>query len=496
SPAQVLAVSRDAAVPPELATLVSLRDASPEMMEILRRVHFGELPTIYPPTSQAIFALASLITPDDASIWHRMVIFKVWFVAFDMATLALVVLLLRYVGRPVAWSLAYGWCPLLIKEVANSGHLDAVAVFFTTLAIYLIVRACYSAATWQEDCGTRRTRARRTTIVAALMLSLAIGAKLYPVVLVPLFLAVTRRQFGWRTALGVAVVALIATAVIMWPMVPKRELAELPEFRIPSASEDLPPLPPPHIGTEARDPSESLRAFLGEWEMNDFLFLLLMENIRPTVELPPEEVAWFSMVPESWRKLARRFAGKITGVEPSRTPFLLSRTMTSAALLALAIVLALQAGKRGTPAAFLEAAFLTVAWFWLILPTGNPWYWTWALPLLPFARGRAWLVLSGLVLVYYLRFWLVFHYPDPPVLGTRYNGALFFDYNVTWLEFGPWFAVLLLATLLRFRRCEHAQHKAAPTIATIQEAGSGTAVGSPPNKITKPVISSKSKSPS
>jgi len=223
----------------------------------------------------------------------------------------------------------------------------------------------------------------------------------------------------------------------------------LPAFRFPSTSEELPPLPPPHIGTEARDPSESLRAFLSEWEMNDFLFLLGMENIRPTHELPAEEVAWFSVLPEHWRKPVRELTGRITGVEPSRTPFFFTRAVTSGALLALAIGLAWRVARRGTSQAFLEAAFLTVAWFWLILPTGNPWYWTWALPLLPFARGKAWLALSGLVMIYYFRFWLTFHYPDPPVLGTCYNGPLFFDYVVTWLEFGPWFVVLAVAPLGR-----------------------------------------------
>jgi hypothetical protein len=88
---------------------------------------------------------------------------------------------------------------------------------------------------------------------------------------------------------------------------------------------------------------------------------------------------------------------------------------------------------------WLRAAFLTIAWFWLLLPTLNPWYWTWAMPLLPFARSRAWLALSGLVFVYYLRFWLTYHFAETPVLGTRYPGPWFFDYIVTWLEFGPWF---------------------------------------------------------
>jgi len=446
SPAQVLAVSSDASVPADLARLVGLRDRSPEMAEILRRIHFAELPTIYPPTSQVVFTLASLTTPDAASILRRMVIFKAWFVLFDMITFVLVVLLLRAAGRPIAWSLAYGWCPLVIKEIANSGHLDAVAVFFTTLAVLLAVRACFRTTSSRPE-GANNTGSKWVMLAAVLTLSLAIGAKLYPLVLVPLFLFASLQRFGWRNTIVMGLLFLLATGLIMWPMVPTGKLTELPAFRFPSTSEQLPPLPPPYIGTAARDPSESLRAFLSEWEMNDFLFLLWMENIRPTHELPAGDVAWFSVVPERWRKPLRELAGRVTGVEPSRTPFFFTRAVTSSMLLALAIGLAWRAGRRATVQAFLEAAFLTVAWFWLILPTGNPWYWTWALPLLPFARGKAWLALSGLVLIYYARFWLTFHYPDPPVLGTTYKGALFFDYIVTWLEFGPWFVALGIAYL-------------------------------------------------
>jgi hypothetical protein len=447
SPAQVLAVSSGPSFPPDLARLVGLRDLSPEMTEILRRIHFAELPTIYPPTSQVVFTLASLTTPDTASMLYRMVIFKAWFVLFDMMTLVLVVLLLRDTGRSIAWSLAYSWCPLLIKEIANSGHLDAVAMFFTTLAVLLMVRACFLTASSQSE-EANNTGSKWAISGAALTLSLAIGAKLYPLVLVPLFLIASFQRFGLRSMILMGLVLLLATGLILWPMVPTEKLAELAAFRFPSSTEgELPPLPPPHIGTEARDPSESLRAFLSEWEMNDFLFLLSMENIRPTDKLPAEDVAWFSIVPEHWRKPVRELTGRITGVEPSRTPFFFSRAVTSGALLILAIGLAWRAGRRGTSQAFLEAAFLTVAWFWLILPTGNPWYWTWALPLLPFARGKLWLVLSGLVQIYYARFWLTFHYPDASVLGTTYNGPLFFDYIVTWLEFGPWLLILGISYL-------------------------------------------------
>ena len=86
---------------------------------------------------------------------------------------------------------------------------------------------------------------------------------------------------------------------------------------------------------------------------------------------------------------------------------------------------------------------------YLLSPTQNPWYWTWALPLVPFVRGRAWLALSSLVLFYYLRFWLRYHFETTPVLGTRYPGVPFFDLVVTWFEYGPWLLWLTVSAALR-----------------------------------------------
>jgi hypothetical protein len=85
-----------------------------------------------------------------------------------------------------------------------------------------------------------------------------------------------------------------------------------------------------------------------------------------------------------------------------------------------------------------------LAWFWLLSPTQNPWYWIWALPWVAFARSRAWLAVSGLTLIYYLRFWLNCHWPEEPVAGTGYRGTLFFDFVIAWLEFAPWFVWLAI----------------------------------------------------
>jgi hypothetical protein len=93
-----------------------------------------------------------------------------------------------------------------------------------------------------------------------------------------------------------------------------------------------------------------------------------------------------------------------------------------------------------------------LAWFWLLSPTQNPWYWAWALPFLPFARGRAWYAVSGLVMLYYFRFWLQYHYPEAPALGTIYGGPRLFDFVVSWFEYAPWFVWLAFAA---YRRRNH-----------------------------------------
>jgi hypothetical protein len=166
--------------------------------------------------------------------------------------------------------------------------------------------------------------------------------------------------------------------------------------------------------------------------------------------LPPHQRAWFSVVPERWRTALVGALVDTLGLDRDIAPFVFTRAVTSLVFLVLAGFFAWRGARWDTAEGFLRYGFLTIAWFWLLLPTGNPWYWTWAMPLLPFARSRAWLALSGLAMLYYLRFWLVYHFPDAGVVGTRYAGGLFFDYVVAWLEFAPFF-VALASSSVRLR---------------------------------------------
>jgi hypothetical protein len=295
---------------------------------------------------------------------------------------------------------------VLIKEIANSGHLDAIAVFFTTFAVYLAAKLILSVE-------GKHGVPIRTCLATVVAFSGAVGAKLYPIVLAPIFALLSIRTIGFRRSLIGAVLCSILTGGLLLPMA--------------------------YQGSSAHDPSKGVKTFLKRWEMNDFLFMLAVENLRPDGGREPHAKPWFTVVPNQWRE-------SFSSLVP---PFLLARGITLFVFFVIAASIATKIGRtcgraREEVASFIEGVFLTLAWFWLLAPTQNPWYWTWAIPFLPFAKNRAWLWVSGIVFAYYLRFWFTDHYSNAAVLGSRYAGPAFFDFVVTWIEFLPWFLFLLI----------------------------------------------------
>ena len=196
---------------PPFRTLVQVRDSSLVANEFLTRIHYGDLPTVYPAVSQLVFAAAVASTPIEATFHEYVVVMKCYILAFDVATLLLVAATLRFVGAEPGWLVAYGWCPLVMKEYANSGHLDSIAVCFTCLAVYLLVRSLF---------GERSSDGRywMYLIGAGLSLSLAFGAKLYPLVLLPLAFATAWRRGGLTSAMVVVSFFLLTAALILTPV--------------------------------------------------------------------------------------------------------------------------------------------------------------------------------------------------------------------------------------------------------------------------------------
>lgn len=137
---------------------------------LLDRLSHTDLPTIYPPAAQFLFAAAAAVRPDPLP-W------KLLLLVLEGLAVAALVALLRRRGLPVERLLLYYWNPLVIVESFGSGHVDLAAAAFLLPALAL------------AEGGRRST--------AGALFSLAVGVKYVPGILVPYWI----RRRSWRLLL-------------------------------------------------------------------------------------------------------------------------------------------------------------------------------------------------------------------------------------------------------------------------------------------------------
>jgi len=65
--------------------------------------------------------------------------------------------------------------------------------------------------------------------------------------------------------------------------------------------------------------------------------------------------------------------------------------------------------KKRTIFRFLQVSMISLAALFFLIPTGNPWYFTWLFPFLIVFPSRALIAFSGLVFLYYLDFYFMYH---------------------------------------------------------------------------------------
>lgn len=134
-------------------------------------------PTVYPPGAQILFAGIYRLFPDSLAGP------KFIMLCFDLATIALIVRLLKRAEMDPDRVLLYAWSPLALFELAGSGHLEALMLPFVLLALLA------------------RTKGR--SILAGWALGAAALIKLYPAVLFPALYQ--RRDIRFPLAFGLAV---------------------------------------------------------------------------------------------------------------------------------------------------------------------------------------------------------------------------------------------------------------------------------------------------
>jgi len=159
--------------PPDAPELTAFRDRA-----VYRAINHADWLTIYPPGAQLLFAGITRVAPGSVAA------FKLLIVAFDLATLGVLLAWLRALGRPPAWAIVYAWHPLVVVELAGSGHLDAVALAASVAALWAAARGREG---WAGAC-----------------LGLGAAVKLYPLLLLP---AIWARRPARTAAAAVGVLA-------------------------------------------------------------------------------------------------------------------------------------------------------------------------------------------------------------------------------------------------------------------------------------------------
>jgi len=157
--------------------------------DVLDNVGFPTYRTVYPPTAQLLFRLARALAPGSVALW------KLLLVLLDLGTCLLLVRLLGHLGRPREEVLLYAWNPLVVKELAGSGHVDALMIFLLVLTVERLVARRRETALFPEA-------AAWTTWAGAAL------AKVGALVLAPLVVRRTRVRWWWVGPAALAVLAL------------------------------------------------------------------------------------------------------------------------------------------------------------------------------------------------------------------------------------------------------------------------------------------------
>lgn len=122
--------------------------------------------SVYPPVTQFFFAFSTFLFIDN--VWASVVVFHLLVLCLELGTIVLLVRLLEHLKQPIYWAFFYAFNPLVILELSGNLHTESILIFFLTVALYLFVKQRYTQS--------------------ALAFSMAVGAKLLPLMFMPLIL--------------------------------------------------------------------------------------------------------------------------------------------------------------------------------------------------------------------------------------------------------------------------------------------------------------------
>lgn len=289
------------------------------------RINHPDVPTLYPPLSQMVFAVAALLSGTVMGV-------KALMVAAEIACWVALVRIWRRRGLPLFGLLLYLWNPLVVIEGSGSGHNDALGVGLLLCASVLIIlgRPGLSIAAW----------------------SASVGAKLFPLLTLPIWLRAVPRRF--------------------WALPPLVWLA----------------LWAPYLGAGPRLWA-GLDTYGRHWESNAFLFRYLREAVARADAKPWLDRQWGQLCAHVGR------ADLASWIWPYTEPRQIAKALVA---LGLGVAILAWTRRRGDPA---WATFRVLGLALLWAPTLNPWYLQWVLPFAAGYGSASWFVFSASVFLAY-----------------------------------------------------------------------------------------------
>ncbi|HRK17894.1 MAG TPA: hypothetical protein PK970_02975 [Hyphomicrobiaceae bacterium] len=159
--------------------------------DVVRKINFPDMRTIYPSVAQAAFAIAHVVMPFEVD-GLRLV-----FLAGEIATLGLIVMMLVRLGQSPLWAVLYWWNPFVAFMMVGIAHVDALIPPFVLGAVLAL--------------------SRERVLTALVLIGLGAGIKVWPILLAPMVLWPLRQSLvriaGASVWLGLVLMVAVGPVV-------------------------------------------------------------------------------------------------------------------------------------------------------------------------------------------------------------------------------------------------------------------------------------------
>ena len=142
-----------------------------ESGEVIGKINHPKIKTIYPTLSQIIFAFSYFLFPWSVTGWKFLMLMG------DIFLLFFLIKIFRELELPISFVAIYWLNPIVLHEFFNSGHYDLFALLFTAISIYYFLKNEF--------------------VTSSITLALAVGFKLWPILIFPIFLRKLTNQ-KWK----------------------------------------------------------------------------------------------------------------------------------------------------------------------------------------------------------------------------------------------------------------------------------------------------------